>query len=121
MLNNPPHIGFNVPSIPSWIGFRVGAEQDHLGPETATEYAMPHASAADMGEEIVNPYVPYLRIGSIPLGPQPLPVTDDYCRQVIANCRTKCAERYELLGGNLGFPWMRMCIRDCVAPSGCGY
>jgi hypothetical protein len=47
--------------------------------------------------------------------------TADYCSRVIANCKDRCAGIYADKGGSLGFPWMRKCIRDCVAPSGCVY
>ena len=47
--------------------------------------------------------------------------TADYCSQVIANCKDRCSGIYADKGGNLGFSWMRKCIRDCVTPTGCVY
>ena len=120
MRNNLQYIGFNVQPNTGVPGFRVGLAEDT--PSIATDMdGSTRRVNSGMSAPSYNPYAPYLDVAAF-LPAQPTRVaTDDYCRQIIANCRTKCSARYEALGGGLGFPWMRVCIRDCVAPSGCSY
>jgi len=117
MFNFVPRLGFNVQpeALP---GFQVS---DPTAASTDINRSRGGADSANPEAYIFNPYTFSLGVATPPLAP-PSPVsTDDYCREVVANCRRQCAARYETLGGSLGFPWMRKCIRDCVAPSGCSY
>ena len=132
MFNVQPVPDFNVSSVQDSPGFRVGQPKDVPGfrvrpfipgfrLNTAGQSVDGNpASTVGVSAYGITPYIPGLSDMDMPAPATPV-VTDDYCRQVIANCRTQCATRYEALGGNLGFPWMRKCIRDCVAPSGCSY
>jgi hypothetical protein len=52
-----------------------------------------------------------------------IPVIEPYsaeCLQAIEAAKKLCIMEYTLRGGELGFAWMRQCIRQHV-PSGCGY
>src|SRR5260370_26977686 len=120
MYNAQPELGFNVsPAITP--GFRVGLPEDLPGFRINQDGSVRRVSSSNAPAYGFNPYALNLSVAASPTAP-PTPVaTDDYGREIIANCRTKCSARYEALGGGLGFPWMRVCIRDCVAPSGCSY
>jgi hypothetical protein len=51
------------------------------------------------------------------------PVIEPYspeCLRAIEEAKRICIDRFEAVGGNLGFAWMRRCIRSLV-PAECGY
>jgi hypothetical protein len=101
-------VGFNVDPRDAVPGFRVEpAGQVGLAKNTANPFGMSTLAAPGF----LSPFVTNAQ--SI------IPTTYDNCPEIIANCKAACVDRYEMLGGDLGFVWMRRCIRDCVEPSGC--
>ena len=117
MFNVRPAFGFNV-LAPVTPGFRVdpsgnlGALRDE-GANSASWKGNPYVLG-----DLLQPYGIDLPTGRSPYSPAS---DDDYCRQVVRNCHTKCVNQYELLGGGLGPSWYRVCVRNCVAPSGCSF
>ena len=121
MFNVQPELGFNVsPAVTP--GFRVGLPEDRTASSIDTIEPMSRAGSSNATAYAFNPYIFDLGVATSPLAPPSrVSVDDDYYPKIIANCRSQCSARYETLGGELGFPWMRVCIRNCVAPSGCSY
>jgi hypothetical protein len=121
MFKSLSDIGFNVRPDTGVPGFRVGLPEDPPGFAINNDGSIRRAGTSNTPVYGFDPDALSLPIASSLSGPITGVTTDEYCRQIVANCRTKCSARYEALGGGLGFPWMRICIRDCVAPSGCSY
>jgi len=117
MFDVRPAIGFNF-SAPPTPGFRVdasgnpGVRQDD-GIVSSSWKGNPYVLA-----DLLQPYPLDLPTGKPLYSPA---ADDDYCQRVVRNCQTKCADQYELLGRNLGPSWFRVCVRNCVLPSGCSY
>lgn len=130
------HVTEPVEEVP---GFRVGVVEDppgfrvaHDGPVLGRDSVIAKEALAGSWIPPISWNVPYDGIAPDFFGgfPQrsrdaPAPSSDirtaDYCSRVIANCKDRCSGIYADKGGNLGFSWMRKCIRDCVTPTGCVY
>jgi hypothetical protein len=109
MFNFVPRLGFNVQpeALP---GFQV---RDPTAASTDINRMAGGADSSNATAYIFNPYTFSLGVATPRFAPpSPVSTDDDYCREVVANCRRQCAARYEVLGGSLGFPRMRKCIRD---------
>ena len=118
MFNVPTHFGFNVSPDLETPGFRVGPTGSPVkAGDYASGYPSTMASPANMG--VLLPDFFRSSGSSVPITPASAGL--DNCPEIIANCKAMCFAQYEELGGELGFVWMRRCIRDCVAPTGCSY